>query len=100
LQICFNTRERLFFLLLSKEKEFEDTKGVIRIRISKKNRQHNGHKKKIILIMYKIFIAVIHFCVYIQLFMKGSLSNNLENRKILDKFLSITELDLENLILH
>ena len=26
---------------------FEDTKGVIRIRISKKNRQHNGQKKKI-----------------------------------------------------
>jgi hypothetical protein len=26
-------------------KEFEDTKGVIRIRISKKNRQHNGQKK-------------------------------------------------------
>ena len=26
--------------------ESEDTKGVIRIRISKKNRQHNGHKKK------------------------------------------------------
>ena len=26
--------------------EFEDTKGVIRIRISKKNRQHNGQKKK------------------------------------------------------
>jgi hypothetical protein len=25
---------------------FEDTKGVIRIRISKKNRQHNGQKKK------------------------------------------------------
>ena len=25
--------------------EFEDTKGVIRIRISKKNRQHNGKKK-------------------------------------------------------
>jgi hypothetical protein len=24
---------------------FEDTKGVIRIRISKKNRQHNGQKK-------------------------------------------------------
>jgi hypothetical protein len=24
--------------------EFEDTKGVIRIRISKKNRQHNGQK--------------------------------------------------------
>ena len=30
------------------EEEFEDTKGVIRIRISKKNRQHNGQKK-----MYK-----------------------------------------------
>jgi hypothetical protein len=27
-------------------KEIEDTKGVIRIRISKKNRQHNGQKKK------------------------------------------------------
>ena len=28
------------------EEEFEDTKGVIRIRISKKNRQNNGQKKK------------------------------------------------------
>jgi hypothetical protein len=28
------------------KKEFEDTKGVIRIRISKKNRQHNNQKKK------------------------------------------------------
>ena len=27
-------------------KEFEDTKVAIRIRISKKNRQHNGQKKK------------------------------------------------------
>jgi hypothetical protein len=26
---------------------FEDTKGVIRIRISKKNEQHNGQKKKV-----------------------------------------------------
>jgi hypothetical protein len=26
--------------------EFEDTKGAIRNRISKKNRQHNGQKKK------------------------------------------------------
>jgi hypothetical protein len=26
--------------------EFEDTKGVIRIRISKKDRQHIGQKKK------------------------------------------------------
>ena len=28
------------------QEEFEDTKGVIRIRISKKNGQHNGQKKK------------------------------------------------------
>jgi hypothetical protein len=33
--------------MLSKDKEeFEDNKGAIRIRISKKNRQHNGQKKK------------------------------------------------------
>jgi len=28
------------------QEEFEDTTGVIRIRISKKNRQHNSQKKK------------------------------------------------------
>jgi hypothetical protein len=28
------------------EEEFEDTKGVIRIRISKKDSQHNDQKKK------------------------------------------------------
>ena len=28
------------------QEEFEDTEGVIRIRKSKKNRQHNGQKKK------------------------------------------------------
>jgi len=28
------------------KEEFEDTKGAIRIRISKKNRQHKGQKKK------------------------------------------------------
>jgi hypothetical protein len=28
------------------QEELEDTKGVIRIHISKKNRQHNGQKKK------------------------------------------------------
>jgi hypothetical protein len=28
------------------QEEFEDTLGAIRIRISKKNRQHNGQKKK------------------------------------------------------
>ena len=39
----------LFIILLINEKEqeeFKDTKGVIRICISKKNRQHNGQKKK------------------------------------------------------
>ena len=30
----------------NKYEELEDTKGVIRIRISKKNRQHNGQTKK------------------------------------------------------
>ena len=30
----------------NKQEEFEDTKEVIRIRISKKNRKHNGQKKK------------------------------------------------------
>ena len=28
------------------QEEFQDTKGAIRIRISKKNRQHNGQLKK------------------------------------------------------
>ena len=28
------------------KEEIEDTKGTIRIRIPKKNRQHNGQKKK------------------------------------------------------
>jgi hypothetical protein len=28
------------------QEEFEDTEGVIRIRISKKIRQHNGQKEK------------------------------------------------------
>jgi hypothetical protein len=28
------------------QEEFEDITGVIRIRISKRNRQHNGQKKK------------------------------------------------------
>jgi len=32
-------------VMFRSKEEFEDTKGVIRIRISK-NRQHNGQKKK------------------------------------------------------
>jgi hypothetical protein len=38
--------ELLGFPILWLLEEFEDTKGAIRIRISKKNRQHNGQKKK------------------------------------------------------
>jgi len=34
------------FGLVQSDEEFEDTKEAIRIRISKKNRQHNGQKKK------------------------------------------------------
>ena len=34
------------FYGINVEEEFEDTKGVIRIRISQKNRKHNGQKKK------------------------------------------------------
>ena len=36
------------FVRISKiiKEKFEDTKGIIRIRISKKNKQHNGQKKK------------------------------------------------------
>jgi hypothetical protein len=37
---------RSFYWLKISQEEFEDTKGVIRIRKSKKNRQHNGQKKK------------------------------------------------------
>ena len=33
-------------IIFTKE-EFEDTKGVIRIRKCKKNRQHNGKKKNV-----------------------------------------------------
>ena len=32
--------------IIQRQEEFEVTKGVIRIRISKKNRQHNDQKKK------------------------------------------------------
>jgi len=37
----FSSNSRVFYTT-----EFEDTKGVIRIRVSKKNRQYNGQKKK------------------------------------------------------
>jgi hypothetical protein len=34
------------YTFIVQQEEFEDTKGVIRIRKSKKDRQHNGQKKK------------------------------------------------------
>jgi hypothetical protein len=34
------------FVRMYRQEEFEDTKGVIRIRKSKKNKQHNGQNKK------------------------------------------------------
>jgi hypothetical protein len=36
----------MIYMLSVCEEEFEDTKGVIRIRKSMKERQHNGQKKK------------------------------------------------------
>ena len=46
------TSHTFFFIMLSFQwqkqtviEEFEDTKGVIRIRISKKNRQYNAKRK-------------------------------------------------------
>ena len=42
-----NLEKQLFHLIcVTLFEEFEDTKGVIRILISKKNRQHNGQKEK------------------------------------------------------
>jgi hypothetical protein len=47
---CFSAKyaalRRKSRLVDSESEEFEDTKGAIRNRISKKNRQHNGEKKK------------------------------------------------------
>jgi hypothetical protein len=37
---------QVFEIKKKAKEEFEDIKGAIRIRISKKNRQHNGQKKK------------------------------------------------------
>ena len=38
--------KNLILKLIAQEEEFEDTKGVIRISKSKKDRQHNGQAKK------------------------------------------------------
>ena len=44
-QVTYNLIYIILYQITLQE-EFEDTKGVIRIRKSKKNRQHNGQKKK------------------------------------------------------
>jgi hypothetical protein len=50
--LCVETFDPLLYVwyviycIVQITEEFEDTKGVIRIRISKKNRQHNDQKKK------------------------------------------------------
>jgi hypothetical protein len=41
-----NLIKLLIMVTVLKQEEFEDTKGAIIIRISKKNRQHSGQKKK------------------------------------------------------
>ena len=43
---CYKRQFLITALVLLLQEEFEDTKGAIRIRTSKKNRQHNGQKKK------------------------------------------------------
>ena len=51
--MCLGVKQQILILLFGltqqglEEEEFEDSKGVIIIRISKKNRQHNGQKKKV-----------------------------------------------------
>jgi hypothetical protein len=42
----FNQRRSLKIPKEYSEEKFEDTKGVIRIRKSRKNKQHNGQKDK------------------------------------------------------
>ena len=39
----------------NEKRKFDDTKGVIRIRISNKDRQHNGQKNKRQTTIYKTF---------------------------------------------
>ena len=69
-------------------KEFEDTKGAIRIRISKKNRQHNGQKKKykrtnkdLQNIHIKLKIALLHV-----------VTENIEDRIIVTAFMYVVTL--------
>ena len=47
--------DELSTLIPSIQEEFEDTKGVIRIHKSKKDRQHNGQKNKFQFIWLRVF---------------------------------------------
>jgi hypothetical protein len=44
--MCWSLLALSYLANIKNLEEFEDTKGAIRNRISKKNRQHNGQKKK------------------------------------------------------
>ena len=46
-RMTFNRKNKTMANISRYTEEFEDTKGVIRIRVSKKNRQHNGQNKKV-----------------------------------------------------
>jgi hypothetical protein len=46
-KLKLHSRVKSISTIIFHKEEFEDTKGVIRIRIPKKNRQHNGQKKKV-----------------------------------------------------
>jgi hypothetical protein len=46
-KLKLHSRVKSISTIIFHKEEIEDTKGVIRIRIPKKNRQHNGQKKKV-----------------------------------------------------
>jgi hypothetical protein len=50
----------------SSHEEFEDAKGAIRIHISKKNRQHNGQKKKYKLDQFIVVLEVVDHASLLQ----------------------------------
>jgi hypothetical protein len=69
------TEDWLHILIISVwvyKEEFEDTKGVIRICISKKNRQYNGQKKKCKKINNDL--QNIHGTTYMQLRLWGQIN--------------------------
>jgi hypothetical protein len=60
------------------EEEFEDTKGVIRIRISKKNRQHNGQKKKYTISVNNKSLSIIEYiCIGVSVMVFNATFNSI-----------------------